>query len=217
MKVVFFFYAQKQIYKEIMDVKNIILFGAGRAGKSTLARKLNEELNYFVLSVDKFVGTLGRAYPQLGIDYDSEDKPARLAPFIGHFLGMLSGGWQNIGGNKFVLEGYFDFEKIVPIWNKYEVEDFTKHFLLIGLIYPNQTSERLFNDIRKHDKDDDWTKQLSDDELRSHVISSIEYSRNFRENFKQYNPIIYDVSNNREQILDTALRDIKIRLGEDLK
>ena len=36
-------------------MKNIIIAGPSRAGKSTLARKINEELNYYVISVDKLV------------------------------------------------------------------------------------------------------------------------------------------------------------------
>lgn len=51
------------------------------------------------------------------------------------------------------------------------------------------------------------------EQLRSHVIGSIAYSQNFYENFKQYDPIIYDVSNNCEQVLDAIVSDIKIRIG----
>ena len=48
-------------------MKNIIIAGPSRAGKSTLARKINEELNYFVISLDKLVATFQGAYPQLDI------------------------------------------------------------------------------------------------------------------------------------------------------
>lgn len=45
-------------------MKNIIIAGPSRAGKSTLARKIKDELNYFVISLDKLVATFGEAYPQ---------------------------------------------------------------------------------------------------------------------------------------------------------
>ena len=45
-------------------LKNIIIAGPSRAGKSTLARKIKDELNYFVISLDKLVATFGEAYPQ---------------------------------------------------------------------------------------------------------------------------------------------------------
>jgi uridine kinase len=44
-------------------LKNIIIAGPSRAGKSTLARKINEELNCFVVSLDKLVATFQGAYP----------------------------------------------------------------------------------------------------------------------------------------------------------
>jgi len=43
----------------------IFIAGWSRIGKTTLAKKINEELNYFVLRFDKIVATFGRAYPQL--------------------------------------------------------------------------------------------------------------------------------------------------------
>ena len=46
-------------------MKNIIIAGTGRAGKSTLARKIGEALNYFVINNDRLVATFGEAYPQL--------------------------------------------------------------------------------------------------------------------------------------------------------
>jgi len=36
-------------------MKNIIIVGPSRAGKTTLARKINEELNYFVINNDKLM------------------------------------------------------------------------------------------------------------------------------------------------------------------
>ncbi len=48
-------------------MKNIIIAGPSRAGKSTLARKINEELNYYVISVDKLVAVFQGVYPQLNI------------------------------------------------------------------------------------------------------------------------------------------------------
>ena len=193
--------------------KNILIFGAARAGKSTLAKKLNEELNYYAFSIDKIVTAFMRAYPQLDINYTNEQTSAKLAPFLGHFLGASCCSWNAVEGNKFVIEGYFDFEKIIPIWDLYDMEEFTEYFLFIGLIYPNQTPDKLCSDIRKHDKEDDWTCGLSDSELRSHAINGIEYSRSFNDKFQKYAPIVYDVSYNREQVLDTIVNDIKVRFG----
>ena len=73
-------------------LKNIIIAGASRSGKSTLARKINEELGYFVISIDKLVATFQEAYPQLNIklNWNREKTTDNIAPFLGHFLGMFS-------------------------------------------------------------------------------------------------------------------------------
>lgn len=48
-------------------MKNIIIAGPGRNGKTTLAKRINEELNYFVISLDKLMTAFARAYPQLNV------------------------------------------------------------------------------------------------------------------------------------------------------
>ena len=41
----------------------------------------------------------------------------------------------------------------------------------------------------------------------------MEYSRNLCDKFQKYNPFIYDVSKNREQVLDKIVNDIKVEFG----
>ena len=47
--------------KRTKAMKNIIIVGSSRAGKTTLAKRLNEELGCFVISLDKLVATFARA------------------------------------------------------------------------------------------------------------------------------------------------------------
>jgi len=200
--------------------KNIIIIGAGRAGKTTLAKKLNEELNYSVIGTDDLSIGFAEGLPQLNIVNlnDSKMSAANIAPFLASYVSALAWRSNYYNGTKYVFEdgkGYFDFDKLVPIWEVIEPDkDYWKtQYLIIGLIYPNQTPEQLFIDIRKHDVENDWTYNISDDELRSRVIDGIEYSRNFRDKFQKYNPIIYDVSKNRAQVLDNIVNDIKVKFG----
>jgi len=67
-------------------MKNIIIAGPSRTGKSTLARRINEEFHHFVLSVDTLVATFQGAYPQLDIrpNWNQEKVADNIAPFIGH-------------------------------------------------------------------------------------------------------------------------------------
>jgi hypothetical protein len=210
-------------------LKNIIIVGPSRAGKTTLAKKLNEELGYFVISVDKLVAMFQGAYPQLDIrlNWNREKTADNLAPFLGHFLGAFSSshGVANelnlrahaVKGNRFVLEGgYFNFEKILPILKTYEIEELKDHFLLIGLVQNKKTAEAFFDDFRKYDTEDDWTYGFDDDELREYASQeAIPFSRSMTDYLLKYGFTIYDTSTERAQVLNQIAEDIKVEISTD--
>ena len=205
-------------------MKNIIIAGSSRVGKSTLARKINEELNYFVISIDKLVAILGEAYPQLNIklNWDREKTTNNIAPFLGHFLGMfsspdgsglLSYSHGNIEENNFVLEGgYVDFEKILPILKAYGKESLKDHFLLIGLVQNRKTADDFVRDFKKYDTKDDWTYSLDDNDLREVSEDAVSFNKAMFKHLKKYGFTIYDTSTEREQILEKIIDDIKSNL-----
>ena len=202
-------------------MKNIIIAGPSRAGKSTLARILNEELNYFIIGLDKLVATFGGAYPQLDIrlNWDREKTTDNIAPFLGHFLGMFSSddgrgllpySHGAVKGNRFVLEGgYFNFDKIQPIIKTYGIDDLKNNFLLIGLVQNKKTVTEFINDFKKYDTEDDWTYGFSEDDLREISEDAVSFNQSMTDHLTKYGFTIYDISNDREQILDQIVEDIK--------
>lgn len=207
-------------------MKNIIIVGPSRAGKTTLAKKINEELNYFVISLDKLVATFQGAYPQLDIrlNWNREKTTENLGPFLGHFLGMFSSSHgaayelnlraHNVNGNQFVLEGaYFNFENISSVLKLYGIEELKDHFLLIGLVQNNKTTDEFVNDFKKYDTEDDWTYGFNDDELREYTINdAIPSSKSMTDYLVKYGFNIYDTSTQREQVLNQIVEDIKSKL-----
>jgi len=207
-------------------MKNIIIAGPSRAGKTTLARKINAELNYFVISVDKLVATFQGAYPQLNIklNWNRTKTTDNIAPFLGHFLGAFSSshGVANqlnlrahaVKGNRFVLEGgYFNFEKILPVLKIYGIEELKDNFLLIGLVQNKKTADEFVKDFKKHDTEDDWTYGLDEDELREYANQdAFPFSRSMTEHLMEYGFTIYDTSTEREQVFEKIVEDIKSRL-----
>jgi len=203
-------------------MKNIIIAGSGRAGKTTLARKINEELNYFVINIDKLIVTFHGAYPQLNIKFGVNPTDS-LAPFLGHFLGAFSSSHgvayelnlraHAVKGNRFVLEGgYFNFEKILPILKMYEIEELKDNFFLIGLVQNKKTADEFFNDFRKYDTEDDWTYDFDDVELREFSEEAILSNREMTDHLVKYGFTIYDTSTEREQVFDKIVEDIKSKL-----
>ncbi|MHB1152744.1 MAG: DEAD/DEAH box helicase family protein [Eubacteriales bacterium] len=205
-------------------MKNIIIAGPSRAGKSTLARKINEELNYFVISLDKLVAVFQGAYPQLNIklNWNREKTADNLAPFLGHYLGVVSSADGRgllpyshgaVKRNRFVLEGgYFNFEKILPILKTYGIEELKERFLLIGLVQNNKPVEEFVSDFKKYDTEDDWTYNFNDDDLREIFEDAISFSRSMSDYLAKYGFTIYDTSTEREQVLEQIVEDIKSKL-----
>lgn len=203
-------------------MKNIIIAGPSRSGKSTLARKINEELNCFVISADKLAAVFQGAYPQLDIrlNWNRRKTTDNLAPFLGHFLGAFSSGTgvvnelnlraHEIKGNRFVLEGgYFNFDKIVPVLKTYGIDEFQNHFILIGLAQNNKSADDFFSDFRKYDTEDDWTYGLDDNDLRDVSRDAVSFSRTMTQHLEKYGFTIYDTSLNRARIFDEILEYIK--------
>jgi hypothetical protein len=207
-------------------MKNIIIAGPSRAGKTNLARKINEELNYFVISVDKLIATFQGAYPQLNIKlaWNRRKTTDNLAPFLGHFLCAFSSSHgiayelhlraHAVKGNRFVLEGgHFNFEKILPILKMYGIEELKDKFFLIGLAQNKKTADEFFKDLRKYDTEDDWTYGFDDDELREYASQeAIPSSRSMTDYLVKYGFTIYDTSTEREKVFDKIVEDIKSKL-----
>lgn len=207
------------------NLRNIIIAGPSRAGKSTLAKKINEELNHFVISVDKLVATFQGAYPQLNIrlNWNRRATTDNLAPFLGHFLGAFSSSHgvayelnlqaHAVKGNRFVLEGgYLNFDKILPILNMYGIQELKDAFILIGLVQNNKTADDFFNAFRKYDTEDDWTYSLDDDDLREVSQEAIPFNRFMTDHLVKYGFTMYDTSTEREQVFDNIVEDIKLGL-----
>jgi hypothetical protein len=203
-------------------LKNIIIAGCGRNGKTTLARRINEELNYFVISLDKLMTAFGKAYPQLDIRiaWDYEKTTANIAPFLGHYLGMLSSGQgyaddlnlrtHAVKGNRFVLEGgHYDFEIISSILKLYGIEELKNSFILIGLVQNKKKEDEYFNDLRKYDTEDEWTFSFDDDELRKFSKMSVDWNREMTDYLLKYGFTIYDTSTDREQVFNQIMKDIE--------
>ena len=206
-------------------MKNIIILGSGRNGKTTLARKINEELDYFVFYLDKLMTVFGRAYPQLDvrIAWSHEEAKANVAPFLGHYLGMLSsshGYADDLNlkkhiekGNRFVLEGsHFDFEKISSILKMYGIEELKDNFILIGLVQNKKTADEFFGDLRKYDTEDEWTYSFDDDELMKFCEVLVLHNKEMYDNFIKYGFEIYDTSMERERVFDRIIEDIRLKL-----
>ena len=60
----------------------------------------------------------------------------------------------------------------------------------------------MYEDIKKYDTEDEWTYWCNDEELKGNIKYFIKRNKFFDEKFKEYNIKTYDVSNNRDKVLE---------------
>lgn len=183
---------------------NILIIGASRSGKTTLAERIAKEKGYSLISVDDIVSAF-EVYPDLQIHHDGDavDTANRLAPFLKRFFSQLARGSAFHNGIRAVIEGtHIDFEQLIPFLQSDACKD---TYTIIGLTFNEITEQQLFDSIRQYDTEDDWTFECDDDELLGNVRYFLDRNLYFNELFQKYNITTYDTSFNRETVFDAIL------------
>ncbi len=187
--------------------KNIIIIGAARSGKTTLAKKIAKEKGYSLISIDNIVSGF-EAYQELLIHHDGDaiDTAKRLAPFLIKYLTELSEGTAYYDVIKYVIEGtHFDFEQLMPFLKS---KEYIEKYEIIGLTFNNITEQELYSYIKKYDTEDDWTYWCDEEELKGNVRYFIERNEFFNEMFKKYEIKTFDTSKDREIVLSKAVKQL---------
>ena len=164
--------------------KNILIIGAARSGKTTLAKKIAKEKGYSLISVDDIVSGL-EVYPELQIHHDGDavDTAKRLAPFL----------------IKYFLNCEYAFLQSNNYKEKYEI---------IGLTFNDITEQQLYDYIKKYDTEDDWTYWCNDEELKGNVRYFIDRNKYFNKMFKKYKIKTFDTSYDREKVLNSIIDNL---------
>jgi len=204
-------------------MKNIIIFGASRAGKTSLAKRLKDEFQFNVVNVDHLVNTFEEAFPNLGIGVEVDETQAttNFTPFIAHYICELASHVYHKTGSKFVVDmTFFDFDLGIPIIEnrlQRKGKELLDVFIFVGLIN-NKTSEELFNDVRKYDMPGDWTLNINDNELREHCDKHAGISESkshvgwqFYGKREEFDIRIYDTAEGRKQVFDRIINDLSKR------
>ena len=189
--------------------KNILITGPDRSGKTTLALKLSKELNYNIISIDDIVTAL-EIYPNLKIHHygDELQTSKNLNLFLKIYLKELSQGKIFNSGQKTIIEGtYIDLDYIAPLLQQFPLVD---KYEIIGLTYNYLTKEDLYNMIKKYDTKDDWTYLCSSEELKTKVDYFYQRNKYFNQKFQEYNIKKYDTSNNRNEVLESIIKEKKL-------
>ena len=178
-------------------MKNIILTGTSRAGKTSLAIELSRKLGYNVISIDSLVYAFGEVYPELNITHSNRDGSSvkNLSKFLWAYIKNLV-YFQNAN---YVFEGvYFDMNDIIKL---------NKNFVVILLIH-GLNAQEIFENIKNNDSEKDWTKKKSNQELFEYC-KNLENMDKFYESHHSNNILIYKTGKDRKQVFQKIIKQIK--------
>ncbi|MCI8469909.1 MAG: hypothetical protein HFJ35_00070 [Clostridia bacterium] len=183
-------------------MKNVIIFGCPRAGKTTSAKRLNEELKFSIISIDSIVTAFERIFPEMNIKHGGDiiEKAKKFAPFLYEYIERAI--WEYTDRN-FVLEGWHNLpDYFMPLINQ-------ENYVVICLGYPNADEKDLFNKIRKNDTEHDNTVNVTDEHLKNLIHESKISSELLKEQCQKWEIPFFETDKNREQVLNKVVKYIK--------
>lgn len=167
-------------------MKNIFIGGVAKSGKSTLSKIICKDKNYNHIPIDYFTSSLKHNFPDLKITSNvviDEVSSKKLSLLLSRVIDII-----NNTDELFII----DSAHILP-------EDIDKYldrdkWDVYFLGYPNTTPKEKFNEIRKYETCNDWTRKRSDDELINTLDSLINLSKKIENDCNKLNIEFIDTS-----------------------
>jgi 2-phosphoglycerate kinase len=179
-------------------MKNLIIAGVPRSGKTTLARRLCIDLGFSLFPADTVVSTMGRLFPEHGISHYEEDHDKAcetFRPFLRELLRHLE-----YEGFPFVIDTYH----VLPL-SLVELKD-TYGIVFMG--YPSVDPREKLRHIRRCARAQDWTEDVPDAVLFEQVQRYIDESRMLEDACSEIGIPFVDTSPRFEQAIQRAFETL---------
>jgi len=211
-------------------MKNILIMGIGRSGKTTLSNMIKNKYNSFnLIHSDCIKWGIIRAegkekYYEENVDEQKEWEHSKVFQNIileffnssirndGGALGYLNGknlterNNSGIGSFGYILESGQLEPKCVSKKINF------KNTIVICLGLGTLTKQDIFDLCRKNDTEMDWSYQTSDADLRKHIDKWYEMNEQLKIECPKYGIEYIDTSKNRKEVLNKILEDISNKI-----
>jgi len=184
-------------------MKNIIIGGTVRAGKTTLANLIYKKFKCSKVESDTIVNAFDKVYPEFGITHrNAELAREKYEPFL---FEVLNGFCRDLKycsnitvfpGSQFLPENL----------SRYEKKD---RYIIIFLGINAQSPEELLKVIRANDSENDWTYKKDDEWMLRFCKNVISESNTLKEECEKYGFYYFNTFENREKTLKQILKLIK--------
>ena len=181
-------------------MKHIFIGGVAKSGKSTLAEKLCQNKNYNHIPLDYFASSLKHNFPETKITSNviiNEESSKNLSLLLSRVINIM-----NDKEEPFIIDSAHILPKHIMEYmdlNKWDI-------YFIG--YPNITKEEKFNILRKYDKETDWTRKRTDEELLNTIDKLITLSKQIEQECLELNIPFIDTSKDLIKDIDNYITKI---------
>ena len=184
-------------------MKNIMILGTCRTGKTTFSELLQKQLNnYQIIEVDSIISALQSTFNgiQIGFAHD-ELKDNKLSQFISTLLEK----------NKIRLGSEYGYiinsDSIMPedLINCFDLSNTIVYYF----VNSNLTVEEIFDNCRYYDDKNQWTSKRTNENLLNHIKTAKKFESKIIEQCIKYNIKYVDTSYDREKIFNDLLSEIK--------
>lgn len=181
-------------------MKSVAIFGASRAGKTTLTRMLiDAHPGYQVISGDHIREAFRNTIPILDIRAGGRGIEKIFPRFLADLFTKSINWRSNYGVGGYIVESC----DIKPTQAKELFAGNNVEILFIGCA--DVSAEDWLGYIRSNDDESDWTKGCSDEFMLEHCRKCIEYSKRLRHECMELGLQYVDTSHNRRQILNDVV------------
>lgn len=179
-----------------MQGKVVILTGNKRAGKTTLANKLNKEYNFTHLNMDQILDA---------VDYVCDKKNLKhfidCYDFLEKLVAFAVDNAKNYGENT-VIEYIFKISDVKKIQEKYNV--------LAYALYTDTDEKNLRKILKKYSKEFDWPILVGENDFNRNIKEILDLNERLKEECMNSKIKLIDTSygKNRDVIIDNLSKEI---------
>ena len=189
-------------------MKNIMILGICRTGKSTFSKMIQKKFNYYqIIEVDTIISALQKTIPSIPIGFIHDNLPENKLP---QFLNLLIQKNINKSGNDYGF--IINADSILPedLLNNFNLENMIVYYF----VSPNLTPNDVLNNCRKYDNKEEWTARRNDNKLIEHFTFYKSIEKKIILDCKKYGIKCIDMSHNRNKILNDLLDEITLQIDK---
>ena len=188
--------------------KHIIIAGASRSGKTTLATRL-KDLGYIHYTMDSIKRGIYNGNFMKGKGSNWKEVSPKMTKLIER---LIQDNKEDINYNVefYVIDVGTIYPEDAVTLNKMD------NVILMFLGYPDVDVSWKVHQMQKYDKAlNSWTKNLPEDQITGMVNFSVGFSKEVRKQCLENNIMFFDTGYNQKEVLDEIYKKIQLMNGDE--